>query len=101
MTVVRNLSYPSREGAVRVAVVDPISSVCRALTNAFAEAGFEPFEPPDLEAWVASCERGGVVMSLLGEAERQRMMGLRDSSSSYNQNLWIAHLSGGAAYLPR
>jgi hypothetical protein len=21
--------------------------------------------------------------------------------TSYNQNLWIAHLSGGAAYLPR
>ena len=23
------------------------------------------------------------------------------STVSYNQNLWIAHLSGGAAYLPR
>jgi hypothetical protein len=27
------------------------------------------------------------------------VMGL--SGGSYNQNLWIAHLSGGAAYLPR
>ena len=24
-----------------------------------------------------------------------------ETAASYNQNLWIAHLSGGAAYLPR
>ncbi len=69
------------EGVLRVAVSDPICSVRRALSSAFYQAGFEPYEPPNLEDWVAAFgEHGAVVLALLGEEEHQRMTRLRGRS---------------------
>jgi DNA-binding NarL/FixJ family response regulator len=50
----------------------------RGLTAALSLAGFEPFEPPDVEDWVRSGDPGAVVIALLDDADAKRLKGLRD-----------------------
>lgn len=64
--------------AVKVAVLDPLVCFRRGLTAALSGAGFEPFEPSDVEDWLRSGESGAVVMTLLDDADAKRLKGLRE-----------------------
>jgi DNA-binding NarL/FixJ family response regulator len=63
---------------VKVVVLDPLACFRRGLTAALSLAGFEPFEPPDVEDWVRSGDPGAVVIALLDDADAKRLKGLRD-----------------------
>jgi DNA-binding NarL/FixJ family response regulator len=67
---------------VKVAVLDPLECFCRGLTAALSLAGFEPFEPPDVEDWLRSGDPGAVVITLLDDVDAKRLRALRDSAPS-------------------
>ncbi|HET6209701.1 MAG TPA: hypothetical protein VFD94_04930 [Jatrophihabitans sp.] len=64
--------------AVKVAVLDPLVCFRLGLTAALSVAGFEPFEPTDVEDWLRSGDPGAVVITLLDDADAKRLKGLRD-----------------------
>jgi len=61
-----------------VAVLDPLACFRRGLTQALSGAGFEPYEPPDVEDWLRSGEPGAVVITLLDHADAKRLKTFRD-----------------------
>jgi len=63
---------------VKVIVLDPLVCFRRGLAAALTLAGFEPFEPPDLEDWVRSGDTAALVIALLGELDAKWLRGLRD-----------------------
>jgi DNA-binding NarL/FixJ family response regulator len=62
---------------VKVAVLDPLVCYRRGLVAALSIAGFEPFDPPDLEEWARSGDAGAVVMALLDDVDAKRLRGVR------------------------
>jgi len=63
---------------VRVAVLDPLVCFRRGLAAALSHAGFEPYEPPDVEDWVRSGDVGAVVIALLDDLDARRLKSLRE-----------------------
>lgn len=63
---------------MKVAVLDPLNCFRRGLTAALSAAGFEPFEPLDVEEWVRSGDPGAVVIALLDDTDAKRLRSLRD-----------------------
>lgn len=63
---------------MRVAVLDPLVCFRRGLSEALSHAGYEPFEPPDVEDWVRSDDAGAVVIALLDDLDARRLKGLRE-----------------------
>jgi hypothetical protein len=64
------------------------------------------FEVPAPVPVLMMCGEGGRIpytrrLLRIADAYGVNLADLPLFSTSYNQNLWIAHLSGGAAYLPR
>lgn len=67
---------------MKVVVLDPLACYRRGLAGALTGAGFEPFEPPDVEEWARSGDCGAVVIALLDEADARRLRGLRACAPS-------------------
>jgi len=63
---------------MRVAVLDPLVCFRRGLAEALSNAGYEPFEPPDVEDFLRSDDAGAVVIALLDDLDAQRLKGLRE-----------------------
>lgn len=63
---------------MKVAVLDPLVCFRRGLAAALSLAGFEPFEPPDVEGWARSDDSGAVVIALLTDIDAKRLKSLRE-----------------------
>jgi len=73
-----NTEAGAQSGApMKVAVLDPLVCFRLGLTAALAHAGFEPFEPPDVEDWMRSGDSCAVVIALLTDLDAQRLSNLR------------------------
>lgn len=62
---------------MKVAVLDPLACYRLGLACALSLAGYEPFEPPDVEEWVRSGDPGAVVITLLDDDDAKRLATLR------------------------
>lgn len=58
-------------------MLDPLVCYRRGLAAALSVAGFEPFEPPDVEEWARSGDPGAFVMALLDDVDAKRLKSLR------------------------
>lgn len=58
-------------------MLDPLACYRRGLAAALSDAGFEPFEPPDVEEWARSGDPGAVVIALLDDQDAKRLEVLR------------------------
>jgi DNA-binding NarL/FixJ family response regulator len=82
--------------AVRVVVLDPLMCYRRGLAAALAVAGFEPFEPLDVEEWVRSGDPGAVVIALLDDVAAKRLRGLRACAPTTPEIALLPELTVGA-----
>lgn len=63
-------------------MLDPLNCFRRGLAAALSVAGYEPFEPPDVEEWARSGDPGAVVIALLDDADAKRLRSLRTCAPS-------------------
>jgi DNA-binding NarL/FixJ family response regulator len=70
---------------MKVVVLEPLVCYRRGLTAALSVAGFEPFEPADVEEWARSGDDGAVIVTLLDDVDAKRLKGLHSCAPSTPQ----------------